>query len=295
MHSCPCPSSHALCNNYFHVLAQCVSGRALSQGSSYHTSYAPVVWVGHWSVWHLRARCLNLVINSFSKPKLCHWRLLFFFPSVFPENQKQQHKKGTGRKRKEETSSALLRNCHSYKTLLSSSLLPTLLLKALEAGIKMDTAFLQHWPRENSDLFRYTVQSIFPSIPFCIWSSMLSSSCFPSSIKHYRDKKKSSLLQQQWHNKLKQSIPCEPEDDFVFSSQIQRSMCYFLCFNQFRMRAAAGGRGEEAGRTLQPGQDSPGTVRCTFLRAARAPAGARYRLYTLTLCSPVAPANSLPS
>lgn len=49
-----------------------------------------------------------------------------------------------GRKRKEETSSASFMNCHSYEMFLSSSLLPTLLLKALEAGIKMDTAFLQH-------------------------------------------------------------------------------------------------------------------------------------------------------
>lgn len=82
MHSCPCLSSHALCNNYFHVLSQYVSGRALSQGSSYHTSYAPVVWVSHWSVWHLRTCCLNLVINSFSKLMLCHWRLAFFPPSL---------------------------------------------------------------------------------------------------------------------------------------------------------------------------------------------------------------------
>lgn len=284
MHSCPCLSSHALCNNYFHVLAQCVSGRALSQGSSYHTSYAPVVWVSHWSVWHLRTCCLNLVINSFSKPKLCHWRLLFFFPSVFPENQKQQHKKGTGRKRKEETSSALLRNCHSYKILLSSSLLPTLLLKALEAGIKMDTAFLQHWPRENSDLFRYTVQSIFPSIPFRFASDPVCSvpAVFPQ-VSNITETKKISPSPAAVTQQAETIHSLWTRRRLRFSSQIQRSMCYFLCFNQFRMREAAGGRGEEAGRTLQPGQDSPGTVRCTFLRAARAPAGARYRLYTL-LC-----------
>lgn len=48
---------------------------------------------------------------------------------------------------------------------------------------------------------------------------MLSSSCFPSSIKYYRDKKKFPSLQQQWHNKLKQSMPCEREDDFDFRAR----------------------------------------------------------------------------
>lgn len=174
--------------------SQYVSGTALSQGSSYHTSNAPVVWVSHGSVWHLRTCCLNLDINSSSKLKLCHWWLLFFSPTVFPENQKQQHKKGMGRKRKE-TSSALLTNCHSYKIFLSSSLLPTLLLKALGAGIKMDTAFLQHWPRENSDLFRYTVQSIFPSIPFRFASDPVCSvpAVFPQ-VSNITETKKNSLL-----------------------------------------------------------------------------------------------------
>lgn len=75
-----------------------------------------------------------------------------------------------------------------------------------------------------------------------------------------------------------------------FSSQIQCSTCYFLCFNQFRMWKAAGGRagkgrGEEASRALRLGQDSPGILRrCTFLRTAQAPAGARYGSYTL-LCT----------
>lgn len=121
MHSCPCLSSHALCNNYFHVLSQYVSGRALSQGSSYHTSYAPVVWVSHCSVWHLRTCRLNLVINSFSKPKLCHWRLLFFFPQSSQKikaSSTRKGREGKGRRRPHLPRSS----CCSYKKLFSSSL-----------------------------------------------------------------------------------------------------------------------------------------------------------------------------
>lgn len=190
-HSCPRLSSHALCNNYFHVFSQYVSGRALSQGSSYHTSYAPVVWVSHCSVWHLRTCSLNLVINSFSKPKLCHWRLLLFFPQSSQKiktSSTRKGREGKGRRRPHLPHSS----CCSYEKLLSSSLLPALLLKALEAEIGMDTAFLQHWPRENSDLFRYTVQSIFPSIPFRFASDPVCSvpAVFPQASNITETKKK---------------------------------------------------------------------------------------------------------
>lgn len=126
--------------------------------------------------------------------KLCHWRLLFFSPSL-PRKSKTAAQERDGKERKEETSSASLTDCHSYKIFPSSSLLLTLLLKALEAGIKMDRAFLQHWPRENSDLFRYTVQSIFPSIPFRFASDPVCSvpAVFPQ-VSNITETKKNSLL-----------------------------------------------------------------------------------------------------
>lgn len=77
---------------------------------------------------------------------------------------------------------------------------------------------------------------------------MLSSSCFPSSIKHYRDKKKFPSLQQQWHNKLKQSIPCEREDNFDFRarSNVQRATSSVLISSECgRQRGEGQGRGEE--------------------------------------------------
>lgn len=67
-----------------------------------------------------------------------------FFPPSLPRKSKTAAQERDGKERKEETSSASLTDCHSYKIFPSSSLLLTLLLKALEAGIKMDRAFLQH-------------------------------------------------------------------------------------------------------------------------------------------------------
>lgn len=167
----------------------------------------------------------------------------------------------------------------------------------------MDRAFLQHWPRENSDLFRYTVQSIFPSIPFRFASDPACSvpAVFPQ-VSNITETKKNSLLSSSsdttsWNNPFLVN-----EKTTRFSSQIQCSTCYFLCFNQFRMWKAAGGRagkgrGDEASRALRLGQDSPGILhRCTFRRAAQAPAGVRYGSYTL-LClhSQSQPIHSIPT
>lgn len=118
-----------------------------------------------------------------------------FSPHSLPRKSKTAAQERDGKERKEETSSASLTDCHSYRFFPSSSLFLSLLLKALEARIKMDRAFLQHWPRENSDLFRYTVQSIFPSIPFRFASDPVCSvpAVFPQ-VSNITETKKHSLL-----------------------------------------------------------------------------------------------------
>lgn len=141
----------------------------------------------------------------------------------------------------------------------------------------MDRAFLQHWPRENSDLFRYTVQSIFPSIPFRFASDPACSvpAVFPQ-VSNITETKKNSLLSSSsdttsWNNPFLVN-----EKTTRFSSQIQCSTCYFLCFNQFRMWKAAGGRAGK-GEEMRPAGLS-GLARTALASFTAAHSGAQHRL-----------------
>lgn len=260
MHSCPCLSSHALCNNYFHVPSQYVSGSALSQGSSYHTSYAPVVWVSHWSVWHLRTRCLNLVINSFSKLKLCHWQLLFFplqSSQKIKNSSKRKGREGKGRRRPHlphsRTATATKYSFSPPCSLHSSWRLSRLELRrtqhssSTDQGKTLTFSDIQCSPYSPASRFvlhliQYAQFQLF-SLKYQTLQRQKKIPLSPAAVTQQAE-----TIHSLWTRRRLQ-----------FSSQIQRSMCYFLCFNQFRMWKAVGGRegerrGGRQGSPARPGQ-----------------------------------------
>lgn len=213
-----------------------------------------------------------------------------FFLPVFPENQNQQHKKGMGRKGRRRPHLP-----HSQTaTATKYSLPPPCSLHSSWRLLRLELRWTEH--SSSTDQGKTLTFSDIQCSPYS------PASRFVLHLIQYAQFQLFSLKYQTLQRQKK--IPFSPaavtqqaetihslwtRRQLRFSSQIQCSTCYFLCFNQFRMWKAVGGRagkgrGEEASRALWLGQDSPGILHCcTFLHTAQAPAGVRYGSYTL-LC-----------
>lgn len=200
-----------------------------------------------------------------------------------------------GRKRKEETSSALLTNCHSYKIFPSSSLHSSWRLSGLELR------WTQHF--SSTDQGKTLTFSDIQCSPYSPASRLV------LHLIQYAQFQLFSLKYQTLQRQKK--IPLSPaavtqqaetihalwtRRRLRFSSQIQCSVCYFLCFNQFRMWKAVGGR-EEKGRGGQQGSMAqPGQPwHCVLLHIPVRGAGCSWSevwIVYLTLFPPTVPANS---
>lgn len=151
-----------------------------------------------------------------------------------------------------------------------------LILKILQTGVKTDTAFLQNWPKENSDLYRLSVESIFPSIPFLFTYDAVSSvpAVFPQVSNITETKRIHPLQQQHWHHKLKQSIPCEPNQSSHFqdNSSAQYVTSSLSPLDSVCVRVEEGRAAKSMGLSLL-WQYRTATVHNAFQGAGKIPAG----------------------
>ena len=166
------------------------------QGWPCNSCFPAVVWARLSSVWPIRTCCLIVVTNYFSKPKFCCWLV-----PVLPENQNWQ-----GRKKEE------MQKATSY--LAPEASLPHLsLLSKSSPGVPEDSPCIPpRGTREKADLFRHTLQSIFPSIPFhsAAVIQVCSAQLFSLKYPTLQTGKKISLRSNDPGKK--QSFPCEQNE-----------------------------------------------------------------------------------
>lgn len=201
----------------------------------------------------------------------------FFFPPSLPENQKQQHKKGMGRKGRRRPHLP-----HSQPaTATESSLPPPCSLHSSLRLLRLELRWTEH--SSSTDQGKTLTFSDIQCSPYS------PASRFVLHLIQYAQFQLFSLKYQTLQRQKK--IPFSPaavtqqaetihslwtRRQLQFSSQIQCSTCYFLCFNQFRMWKAAGGRAGK-GEERRPAGLS-GLARTALASCAAAHSCAQHRL-----------------